>query len=372
LLRDESYTYLADFGIAKLQDESSGLTQVGTVIGTPEYMAPELLEEPASPGSDIYALGIVLYQMLTGRVPFAGKTTLAVLQKHAHEPPVRPSLINPAILPALEQVILGAIEKDPRRRFQTPEELAQAYKQALLAATANQEAVIAPPLILRSPTGTIVPSASQATVQTPLQTARSVPPYAPHPKHPLSPSHRLVGVGIGAVILLLVLVLLLPNLLGNGSNNQGQPPAPSPTSTTADHTCDNQPQVTITDTANVLNTPQICHAVKTWPYTLVISTTTQDGNLSDQASALLTNANTIVIVIGIAHSDDHQKSSISIIGGASVQISDAHYQRARAVFTKPANAGDYTHATIAVIEALQSPDQKQKQHGNGENGNGEN
>src|SRR5579859_7121736 len=67
LLRDESYAYLADFGIAKAQDERPGLTQVGVVIGTPEYMAPELLEVPASPSSDIYALGIVLYQMLTGK-----------------------------------------------------------------------------------------------------------------------------------------------------------------------------------------------------------------------------------------------------------------------------------------------------------------
>src|SRR5215469_570455 len=105
LLRDESYAYLADFGIAKSQDERSGLTQVGTIIGTPEYMAPEFLDEPASPSCDIYSLGIVLYQMLTGRVPFQGKTTLAVLHRHAQEPPVRPSLINPAILPAIEQVV---------------------------------------------------------------------------------------------------------------------------------------------------------------------------------------------------------------------------------------------------------------------------
>ncbi|HKV03244.1 MAG TPA: serine/threonine-protein kinase, partial [Ktedonobacteraceae bacterium] len=67
LLRADDYAYVADFGIAKAVDEASGLTQTGSVIGTPEYMAPELLEQPASPSSDIYALGILLYQMLTGR-----------------------------------------------------------------------------------------------------------------------------------------------------------------------------------------------------------------------------------------------------------------------------------------------------------------
>src|SRR5260370_4571841 len=158
LFREPSYAYLADFGIAKSQDEKSSLTQVGTVIGTPEYMAPELLEGPASASSDIYALGIVLYQMLTGTVPFQGKTALSVLQKHVQEPPVRPSLINPALVPAIEQVVLCAIEKDPGRRFRTPEALAKAYQQALGASIANQQAITASPLILRSPTATIAPS----------------------------------------------------------------------------------------------------------------------------------------------------------------------------------------------------------------------
>ncbi|HEX3642345.1 MAG TPA: serine/threonine-protein kinase, partial [Ktedonobacteraceae bacterium] len=182
LLREPSYAYLADFGIAKSQDQKSSLTQVGTVIGTPEYMAPELLEEPASSSSDIYALGIVLYQMLTGRVPFQGKTVLTVLQKHVQEPPVRPSLINPALVPAIEQVVLCAIEKDSGRRFRAPEALAKAYQQALGASIANQGAITASPLILRSPTATMAPSASQATVQTPLQAGFSAPPYVPQPK----------------------------------------------------------------------------------------------------------------------------------------------------------------------------------------------
>src|SRR5260370_33328184 len=119
LLRADDYAYVADFGIAKALDETSGLTLTGSVIGTPEYMAPELLEQPASPSSDIYALGILLYPMLTGRAPFEGKTPLVVLQKQAQEVPVRRSWLNPSISHLAEQVVLRALEKDPHRRYRT-------------------------------------------------------------------------------------------------------------------------------------------------------------------------------------------------------------------------------------------------------------
>jgi len=377
LLREPFYAYLADFGIAKSQDEKSSLTQVGTVIGTPEYMAPELLEEPASSSSDIYALGIVLYQMLTGRVPFEGKTALTVLQKHVQEPPVRPSLINPALVPAIEQVMLCAIEKDPNRRFRTPEALAKAYQQALGASTASQEAIISSPLILRSPTGTMTPSASQATAQTPLQAGLSAPAYVPQPKRRSLATGRLVGIGI-AVTMFLLLVLLLPHLFNHQTNNQSPPApqttmlptptttAPSPTSAMPANACGNQPQVTINDTANVLDTAQICSAVSTWPYSLAIATTntsSENGDLSDTAQSLLTNANTVVMAIGIDHAHHHPHSSLSIIGGDSVQISDMQYRRAEEVFTSQANTGDYTHATIAALEVLQIPDHNQDQDG---------
>ncbi|MFL5690927.1 MAG: serine/threonine-protein kinase [Ktedonobacteraceae bacterium] len=377
LLRDDHYAYLADFGIAKSQDEINGLTQVGTVIGTPEYMAPELLEEPASPSSDIYALGIVLYQMLTGKVPFEGKTALAVLHKHVQEPPLRPSVINPAIAPAIEQVILSAIEKDPRRRFRTSETLAKAYKQALHTSTASPQINNASPLILRSPAGTMATSASQATVQTPLQAGLPVPPYASYMRQPAGKSRkigRLVSIGFAAVIVLILLVLLLPNLLSNHTNSQGHTgtqtattptttiptSTPAPTSTTVTNVCPDQSQVTVNDTANVLDTTQICSAVSQWPYTLTIYTTntsSQEGNLSDTAQSLLTNANTVVMAIGIDNSHDHPRPHISIIGGDSVQISNTRYHRAVEAFTRKANTGDYTNATIAAIQVLQADDQ---------------
>jgi serine/threonine protein kinase len=379
LLRDEHFAYLADFGIAKSQDEMIGLTQVGTIIGTPEYMAPELLEEPASPSSDIYALGIVLYQMLTGRVPFEGKTALAVLNRHVQEPPIRPSVINPALSPAIEQVMLCAIEKDPRRRFHTPAALAQAYKQALQASSANPQANIPSPLILRSPAGTIAPSASQATIQTSPLAGFSVPPHAPQVPQPVRRSRtigRLVGTGIAAVIFLMVLVLLLPNLLSNHTNNQGHTltraattpttAAPTSISTPAANACPGQSQVTINDTANMLDTTQICSAVSQWPYTLTIYTTdtsSQYDNLSNIARSQLTDTNTIVMAIGIDNSHDHPHPRISIISGDSVQLKNTRYHRAIEAFTREADTGNYTDATIAAIQVLQADAQTQDQNG---------
>lgn len=131
LLGDNSHVYLADFGLAKGITNGGDLTQTGCLIGTPEYMAPELAERPAAISSDIYSLGIVLYQMLTGQVPFKGHTPMSIYWKHIQEQPLPPSQLNPAISPAIEQVILCALEKDPTCRFPSVQALAEAYNRAL-------------------------------------------------------------------------------------------------------------------------------------------------------------------------------------------------------------------------------------------------
>jgi hypothetical protein len=106
-------------------------------MGTPEYMAPELADGHASISSDLYALGILLYQMVTGQLPFTGDTPLAVYIRQMHELPVPPSRLVPAIPPDVDRVILRALDKDPRRRFQTPDDLAHAYLQAVKAPILN-------------------------------------------------------------------------------------------------------------------------------------------------------------------------------------------------------------------------------------------
>ncbi len=137
LLSDDHYAYLADFGLAKTMDGRDNVTHTGVLMGTPEYMAPELAEGHASISTDLYALAILLYQMVTGQLPFTGDTALAVYMRQLHEIPVPPSRLNPLITPDVDRVILRALDKDPRRRFQTPHELAQAYQQAVNAPMLN-------------------------------------------------------------------------------------------------------------------------------------------------------------------------------------------------------------------------------------------
>ncbi|MDQ2906029.1 MAG: protein kinase [Chloroflexota bacterium] len=131
LMRTDHYAYLADFGLAKALEGGGELTQTGTLLGTPEYMAPELADGPATTSSDVYALGILLYQMVTGRVPFTAETPIAVYWKQLRDQPVPPSEINPEITPAIDLVVIRALEKDPLVRYQTATELAHAYRQAL-------------------------------------------------------------------------------------------------------------------------------------------------------------------------------------------------------------------------------------------------
>ena len=131
LMRDKHYIYLADFGLAKELEGASSITQTGALLGTPEYMAPDLADGPATTSSDVYALGVMLYQMVTGRVPFSGETPVSVYMKHLREQPMPPSFYNPKLSRSVDQVILHALEKDPRRRFQTPQELADAFHRAV-------------------------------------------------------------------------------------------------------------------------------------------------------------------------------------------------------------------------------------------------
>ncbi|HEY7356328.1 MAG TPA: serine/threonine-protein kinase [Ktedonobacterales bacterium] len=125
---------LADFGIAcALADQrEKGLTQAGMGIGTAEYMSPEqACGNPVDHRADVYALGVVLFQALTGRVPFAASDHFTTVYMQIHEPPPAPRSINPNIPPAVEAVILKALAKDPNQRFQS----AAAFGVALAGAT---------------------------------------------------------------------------------------------------------------------------------------------------------------------------------------------------------------------------------------------
>jgi eukaryotic-like serine/threonine-protein kinase len=129
MLNDEDLVKLTDFGIASVYKDAGAerLTTTGMTLGTVQYYAPEQAQgEVVTPAADIYALGIVMYEMLTGRPPFDGDTPVAVAMKHIQEQPERPSTYNPAIVPGLERIIMRCLEKDPRDRFRDGDALAYA------------------------------------------------------------------------------------------------------------------------------------------------------------------------------------------------------------------------------------------------------
>jgi hypothetical protein len=122
---------LTDFGIARLIGDVS-LTQTGEIVGTPAYMAPELVEGDEADGrADVYAVGVVLYQMLTGRAPFRAETPLAMLHAQLHTPPPAPRTITPTLPDAVDEVLLKALAKNPAERYQTAGEMARAFREAI-------------------------------------------------------------------------------------------------------------------------------------------------------------------------------------------------------------------------------------------------
>ncbi len=144
LLRPDGHAYLGDFGLAKAKMGADAVTHSGTMVGTPEYMAPEQSNGIHDYRSDIYSLGIILYQMLTGRVPFTADSPVAISLKHIQAHPTPPGELNKAIPQAVEDVILKALAKNPDERYQQAETLANAYWQAVKQEPENTQEPEAP------------------------------------------------------------------------------------------------------------------------------------------------------------------------------------------------------------------------------------
>ena len=125
---------IMDFGIARLT-EDRGMTATGTVIGTPDYMSPEQARGlPLDFRSDIYSMGVVLYELFTGALPFEGDSPLAVVLKHVQERPPSPQTKNPKIDPKVAAIVLKCMQKDPADRFQSVNDLYEALTRVTAAA----------------------------------------------------------------------------------------------------------------------------------------------------------------------------------------------------------------------------------------------
>jgi eukaryotic-like serine/threonine-protein kinase len=177
LITQSGIVKVTDFGIARA-GASDGLTQTGSVMGTATYFSPEQAQGlPVDGRSDVYSLGVVLYEMVTGVAPFTGDSPVAVAYKHVREAPVPPSRRNPDIPPDLEQIILTAMAKDPDLRYQSADDL----RADLLRFRRGRPLAAAPVTALLADTGTVgatmaspaVPAAAATTQIGTLAPARS-------------------------------------------------------------------------------------------------------------------------------------------------------------------------------------------------------
>jgi serine/threonine protein kinase/tetratricopeptide (TPR) repeat protein len=125
LVNKEDQIFVSDFGLAKSFEEGAiGMTRTGAFLGTPRYMSPEQVEgKPADQRSDLYAYGLILYEMVTGDVPFTGETTLKVMYQRIQEKPKSPKLVNPALPNWVVRIIMRCLEKGPADRYQSAYEI---------------------------------------------------------------------------------------------------------------------------------------------------------------------------------------------------------------------------------------------------------
>jgi serine/threonine protein kinase len=215
---------LMDFGISKIIT-ATGTTSLN-IRGTPAFMAPEQWEGQPQPATDQYALAVMAYLLLTGSTPFSGRME-QVMRQHFTVQPQPSGSLNPAIPPALDEVILRALEKEPDKRFPSILEFAQAFQQALQS-TGNQDVTVislAENAHIRLP-----PSPQTASPPSVTRTTEFVPA-----RHPSPVSARKVGLPRSAIIIGLIALVIIGGLVfalvksnGNSSSTAVATPVPKP------------------------------------------------------------------------------------------------------------------------------------------------
>jgi tRNA A-37 threonylcarbamoyl transferase component Bud32 len=218
LIDEKGWVYLSDFGLAKMVEGSVQLTGTGTGVGTPAYMSPEQGQGlSVDERTDVYSLGVILYEMLTGRVPYEAETPMAVVVKHISSPLPLPRTVNSNIPESVERVILKALAKDPDDRFSRAGELAMALETAIVGIEEDHTLAKPVPAMAAAPALGVPPVGPIA------------PPPPPPPSQPVSapkegggfPLLAIAGAAGAFVFLGAVLIVALLLILGRGGESGG-------------------------------------------------------------------------------------------------------------------------------------------------------
>lgn len=216
LISSQGQVKVTDFGIALSGNSPNELTKAGSVMGTATYFSPEQAQGfDVDARSDLYSLGIVLYEMATGAPPFAGDNAVAVAYQQVQEPVPPPSTRNPAITPALEAIILTALAKDPNARYQTADEM----RADLLRFRRGEEVLGGPQTaqVVEMPTAAVASVAGAGAVAA--GTTGSTPAT---PRQ--APRGRSKGVVATVAILIGILILVIGGLLVARFSSKGGTP----------------------------------------------------------------------------------------------------------------------------------------------------
>lgn len=229
MLDGEGIPYIADFGLARIAQAGESTLSQDMMLGTPQYISPEQAKgiRDLGPGTDIYSLGVVIYEMVVGRTPFSADTPFAIIHDHIYKPLPLPTQVNPAVPAQVERVLLKALDKEPQARYASAVEMVAAFRAAVQEAgmTELSAAHYRPGIHPEAPTAATAPEVASAS---PSPVHAGVPsPAAPSTSNTASRrayrrrANLWILSGFGALLLTCLLSLFI--IVRAVSNEDAQP-----------------------------------------------------------------------------------------------------------------------------------------------------